>query len=158
MAGVAGRSGRRPKPAEKKLLAGNPGKRAINVEAPDFSEVTNIDCPEWIDGYGRDLWLTIAPQLCKERILQGTDIQNLEVYCNAYNQFRMAQKCIRDHGVTVEGAQGGMVKNPAATALKEAVSVMATYGGMLGLDPSSRQRLIGPKGKKQNNPFAALGI
>ena len=158
MAGVAGRSGRKPKPSAQKLLAGNPGKRAINKDEPDFGEVTDIDCPEWITGFGRDLWLTLAPQLCKQRILQGTDIQNLEIYCNAYDQFRMAQEEIKRHGVTVLGAQGGTVKNPAATALKEAVSMMATYGGMLGLDPSSRQRLIGPKGKKNNNPFAELGI
>lgn len=156
MAGVPGRSGRRPKPAEQKLLAGNPGKREINTDAPDFGAVTNIDCPDWIMGHGRDLWETLAPQLCREGVLQGTDIQNLEIYCNAYDQFRMAQQEIRDNGVTVMGASGSLVKNPAATALKEAVSVMATYGSMLGLDPSSRQRLIGAAKKKTDNPFAAL--
>lgn len=35
--------------------------------------------------------------------------------------------------------------------------MMATYGGMLGLDPSSRQRLTGGDKKKQNgNPFEGL--
>ena len=33
MAGVAGRSGRRPKPTERKKATGNPGKRALNTQA-----------------------------------------------------------------------------------------------------------------------------
>ena len=107
--------------------------------------------------FGRELWETVAPLLCRERVIEATDIQNLEVYCNAYDQFRMAQQEVKDNGVTVLGATGSPVKNPAVTALKEATAMMATYGGMLGLDPSSRQRLVGG-GKKQDagNPFAAL--
>ena len=134
MAGAAGRSGRRPKPTAKKLLAGNPGKRALNQAEPDFELVLNIDCPDWMGDNGRMLWEAVAPQLCKERILAATDIQNLEVYCSAYDQFRMAQADI-----------------------KEATAMMASYGGMLGLDPSSRQRMMGTGKKKQSdNPFAGV--
>ncbi|BDR08231.1 phage terminase small subunit P27 family [Comamonas thiooxydans] len=157
MAGAAGRSGRRPKPTAKKLLAGNPGKRALNQAEPDFELVLNIDCPDWMGDNGRMLWEAVAPQLCKERILAATDIQNLEVYCSAYDQFRMAQADIARNGVTVSGAMGGVIKNPAATALKEATAMMASYGGMLGLDPSSRQRMMGTGKKKQSdNPFAGV--
>lgn len=157
MAGAAGRSGRRPKPTAKKLLAGNPGKRALNQAEPDFELVLNIDCPDWMGDNGRMLWEAVAPQLCKERILAATDIQNLEVYCSAYDQFRMAQADIAKNGVTVSGAMGGVIKNPAATALKEATAMMASYGGMLGLDPSSRQRMMGTGKKKQSdNPFAGV--
>lgn len=156
MAGVAGRSGRRPKPTAQKQLAGNPGKRALNQNEPNFGAITNVDCPEWILGYGRDMWDLLAPQLCREQILQGTDIQNLEVYCNAYDQFRMAQEEVKARGVLVPGAQGGWVKNPAATALKEAAAMMATFGGMLGLDPASRQRLLGPKKKDGASDLADI--
>lgn len=157
MAGTAGRSGRRPKPTAKKELAGNPGKRALNKDEPDFGLVRNIDCPIWMGDDGRALWETLAPLLCRERVLEATDVQNLEVYCNAYDQFRMAQVDVKNNGVTVAGATGGVVKNPAVTALKEATAMMATYGGMLGLDPSSRQRMMGGGKKKDaGNPFAAL--
>lgn len=156
MAGVAGRSGRRPKPAAMKELAGNPGKRALNKDEPDFGLAVNIDCPVWMGEYGRQLWETVAPLLCREKVLQATDVQNLEVYCNAYEQFRLSQEDVKRNGVTVMGVNS-VVKNPAVTALKEAVATMATYGGMLGLDPSSRQRLTGGGKKKgEGNPFAAL--
>ena len=156
MAGVVGRSGRRAKPVAKKQLAGNPGKRALNTDEPDFGLVQTVDCPLWMGDFGRELWETIAPLLCSERVIEATDVQNLEVYCNAYDQFRMAQEEVRENGVTVMGANS-LVKNPAVTAVKEASAMMATYGGMLGLDPSSRQRLVGG-GKKKDacNPFAAL--
>ncbi|NGR09385.1 phage terminase small subunit P27 family [bacterium SGD-2] len=156
MAGVAGRSGRRPKPVAKKQLAGNPGKRKLNTDEPDFSLISDIDCPIWMGEYGRQLWETIVPELCKEKVLAATDVQNLEIYCSAYDQFREAQDHIARHGIVIPGAQGSPVKNPAVTAKNEAVRQMATYGGMLGLDPSSRQRLMGPKKEGDGNPFAAL--
>lgn len=34
--------------------------------------------------------------------------------------------------------------------------MMASYGGLLGLDPSSRQRLIGKKPEGNGNPFFDL--
>ena len=156
MAGTTGRSGRRPKPTAKKLLAGNPGKRALNTNEPDFGLVLTVDCPFWMGDNGRGLCETVCPLLCRERVLAATDVQNLEVYCNAYDQFRMAQEDVQRNGVTVPGATGGVVKNPAATVLKEAAAMMATYGGMLGLDPSSRQRIMGKPSEGGGNPFAEL--
>lgn len=157
MAGVPGRSGRRPKPTAKKELAGNPGKRALNKDEPDFGLVKNIDCPIWMGEFGQELWETVTPLLCSEKILEATDIQNLQVYCNAYDQFRMAQEEVRKNGITLTTEMGSIVKNPAVTAVKEATAMMATYGGMLGLDPSSRQRMTGgKKDKGAGNPFAAL--
>ena len=156
MPGVAGRSGRKPKPTARKTLAGNPGKRALNKDEPDFGIVTNILAPNWLSGHALDIWEHLSPLLCKGKVLQMTDIQNLEVYCAAYGQFRNAEEDIACNGLVVSGAQGGPVKNPAATAKNEAVKQMATYGAMLGLDPASRQRLVGPKRKGEGNPFAAL--
>lgn len=156
MAGVAGRSGRKPKPTARKVAAGNPGKRAINKDEPDFGVVTNIYAPEWLQGHGRDLWEHLAPMLCKQQVLQATDIQNLEAYCAAYGRFRAGEEDIQKEGITVVGAQGGVVKNPAATIINEALRQMSSYGSLLGLDPTSRQRLRGPQKHNKGNPFAAL--
>ncbi|MBY8029415.1 phage terminase small subunit P27 family [Vibrio fluvialis] len=156
MAGVKGRSGRPAKPTAKKLLAGNPGKRALNKDEPNFELVTNIECPEWMGEYGRALWETVVPMLCKEKVLCATDIQNLEVYCSAYDQFRVCEDNIKQLGIIVTGATGGPVKNPALTAKNEAIKQMASFGGMLGLDPSSRQRLTGGKKQEKGNKFQDL--
>lgn len=156
MSVAASRSGRRPKPVAQKLLAGNPGGRPLNVNQPDFALVNSVDCPVWMGEFGRELWQTLSPQLCKEKILAATDIQNLEAYCSAYDQFRVSEAHLAIHGVVVEGSHGGMIKNPAATAKSEALRHMATYSSMLGLDPSSRQRLVGATKSTEGNTFAGL--
>ncbi|WP_454826044.1 phage terminase small subunit P27 family [Paraburkholderia xenovorans] len=155
IARVAGR-GRKPKSVAQKQAAGNPGKRQLNTQEPDFGLVTNIEPPAWLDAEAIDMWERVAPLLCKQKILQFTDLHNLEVFCSAYGNWRRAQMDLAKNGPVVLGAQGGPVKNPAATVVKESAGQMATFGAMLGLDPSSRQRLIGPKRKGEGNPFAAL--
>jgi P27 family predicted phage terminase small subunit len=156
MPGVAGRSGRRAKPVAKKELAGNPGKRQLNKEEPDFGRVTNVDPPEYLCPHATEMWERVAPLLCKQKILQFTDLHNLEVFCSAYGSWRTAQKELIDNGPVVSGAQGGSVKNPAATVVKESASIMATFGAVLGLDPSSRQKLVGGSKGKSDNPFKSL--
>src|SRR5690554_2617567 len=144
VASVPGR-GRKPKPTAKKKLAGNPGKRALNKNEPEFTEIKNIDVPGWIEEFelASGMWKTIAPELCKERVLSITDIHNLEIFCMAYQRWRDAQTDVASYGITIVAATGSHIKNPALTAINESARQMATFGSMLGLDPSSRSRLIG---------------
>jgi P27 family predicted phage terminase small subunit len=155
IATVAGR-GRKPKPTAKKKAAGNPGKRALNNDEPDFGVITNVDVPEWITGAGRDMWQRVVPLLLEQKVLQVTDLHNVEVFCTAYGTWRAAAVDVANNGPVVAGATGGPIKNPALTALNEAAKQMVTFGSMLGLDPASRQRLTGGGNKKPNNPFVDL--
>lgn len=156
MPGVKGRSGRRPKPTAQKALAGNPGKRALNKSEPSFSEITAVDPPEWMPSLAITMWETVVPQLIEQQVLSITDLHNVEAFCVAYSNWRIAQDHVTEHGPVVAGATGGPMKNPALTAAKEAMAQMVTFGSMLGLDPSSRQRLIAGRKKPAGNPFAEL--
>jgi P27 family predicted phage terminase small subunit len=155
IATVAGR-GRKPKPTARKKAAGNPGKRALNNDEPDFGLIVDVDPPDWITGAARDMWLRVAPPLCKQKVLQVTDLHNVEAFCMAYGNWRLAAVDVANNGVVVAGATGGPIKNPALTAQAEAAKQMVTFGSMLGLDPASRSRLIGAGNKKANNPFGKL--
>lgn len=155
IATVAGR-GRKPKPTARKKAAGNPGKRAINDDEPDFGLVIDIDPPEWILGEAREMWLRVTPPLLAQKVLQVTDLHNVEGFCMAYSNWRASAVHIATHGIVMEGATGGPIKNPALTALAEAAKQMVTFGAMLGLDPASRQRLTGGGNKKTDNPFGKL--
>ncbi|MBE0148305.1 MULTISPECIES: phage terminase small subunit P27 family [Serratia] len=161
MAGAAGRSGRRPKPTARKELAGNPGKRALNKDEPVFTPLKGVAPPEWFEEEGLNLasvmWQMTTKELCGQGILCVTDLAVLERWCVAYEFWRRAVKKIAEQGNTILGATGGRVKNPELTAKKEQQSEMDSTGAMLGLDPSSRQRLIGLAGqKKSSNPFIKL--
>ena len=145
MAGTVGRSGRRPKPTARKALAGNPGKRALNKDEPVFTPIKGVEPPEWFAEEDLPLatimWQLTTKELCGQGLLCVTDLV----------------KNIARQGNTITGAMGGMVKNPELTAKKEQESEMSSTGAMLGLDPSSRQRLIGLAGqKKATNPFLKI--
>ena len=155
-AAVPGR-GRRAKPTARKLLAGNPGKRAINQLEPTFTPLMNVDCPDWLAGdeYAATLWDMLIGELCGAQVLCITDLHNLEAFCAAYSRWRKAEIEMATHGLVVEGATGGPIKNPACTVANESLRQMTSYGALLGLDPSSRSRLIGGGKKKgEATPFA----
>ncbi|WJY13616.1 phage terminase small subunit P27 family [Pectobacteriaceae bacterium CE90] len=156
MAGVAGRSGRPPKPTNRKVLAGNPGKRRLNKTEPSFTPISGVEPPSWFDDIAKTMWSMVSRELCAQQILCTTDLHNLEMFCLAYSNARAAQLHIEKNGIVMVGSMGGPIKNPSLTVLNEAMRQMATFGGILGLDPASRQRLIGPSTGKSDNPFANL--
>ncbi|MDV3226466.1 phage terminase small subunit P27 family [Salmonella enterica] len=161
MAGTAGRSGRRPKPTARKELAGTPGKRALNKEEPVFTPINGVSPPDWFNEEDMPLasvmWELTTKELCGQGLLCVTDLAVLERWCVAYEFWRRAVKNIAKEGNTITGAMGGKIKNPELTAKKEQESEMSSTGSMLGLDPSSRQRLIGLAGqKKTSNPFLKM--
>lgn len=143
MPGVKWKSGAKPKPNSKKLLSGS---KHANADAIEFELITNVDPPEWLDELASEMWKTLCPLLCKEKVLAVTDLHNLEAFCSAYSLFRLCELEIRDKGIVVVGATGGPIKNPALTAKNEALRQISSFGGSLGLDPASRGRLIGPSG------------
>ena len=143
--------GRKRKPNEQKVLSGS---KHANLNTIDFDKVTNIDPPEWMEGEALKKWLQICPELCKKKILAVTDIQNLEVYCSAYGDWHAAREEVENRGVLIGTVTGDLKKNPAVTAKTEAARVMSSYGAMLGLDPSSRGRLVGVTGSTRENEFA----
>lgn len=161
MAGTLGKSGRRPKPTARKELAGNPGKRALNKDEPVFTPLTGVDPPDWFAENDLHLavtmWEMTVKELCGQGIICLTDLAVLERWCVAYHFWRELVIAIARDGTRLKGATGGPIKNPDLTAKKEQESEMDRTGAMLGLDPGSRQRLIGLAGqKKQDNPFMRL--
>ncbi|MBD2814101.1 phage terminase small subunit P27 family [Xenorhabdus sp. Flor] len=161
MAGTAGKSGRRPKPTARKELAGNPGKRKLNRDEPSFTPLSGVSPPDWFAENGMSLavvmWELTTKELCGQGILCITDLAVLERWCVAYQFWRKLVVDINRDGTRLIGATGGPVKNPDLTAKKEQESEMDRTGAMLGLDPSSRQRLIGAAGKaKTDNPFMRM--
>ncbi len=148
---VAPGRGRKPKPNKQKLLSGS---KHANNDAVEFDLINNVDAPEWLDELGVQMWNTVCPHLCKERVLAVTDLHNLEAFCSAYSTFRLAEQSVKDLGITVQGATGGLVKNPALTAKNEALRQIATFGSMPGLDPAARGRLMSPNSGGGGNEFS----
>ena len=152
---VAGR-GRKPKPTAQKKLAGNPGKRALNHDEPQFTTVTNIDPPDWLSERAATMWKMLIPELLREKVVALTDLHNVEAFCSAYDKWRMSEEAVQLYGIVVTSAQGSPMKNPALTAANESMRQLVTFGSLLGLDPASRTRIIGGNKNTSTNEFAQL--
>ncbi|WP_131669527.1 phage terminase small subunit P27 family [Psychrobacter pygoscelis] len=148
--------GRKPKPTELKRLAGNPGKRPLNDAEPEFTLIKKVDAPEWLGELATTMWETVIPELLDAKILTVPDLHNVESFCMAYQRWRQAEEEIDRVGITIE-TEKSTIKNPAVTVANEAKKQMVQFGSLLGLDPSSRSRLMGAaKDNKPDNPFADL--
>ena len=149
-------AGRKPKPIARRVLTGNPGRRTINKAAPSYRKLVAVAVPPWLGDEAAQMWDCLVPQLCSQGVLESTDLHNVEIFCLAYARMREAERHIQAHGLTVLSAQGGITKNPACTIFNEATRQLATFGALLGLDPSSRSRIMGGRKGGQENPFTQL--
>lgn len=80
MAGVAGRSGAKRKPTALKVLAGNPGKRALPENEPDLPR-SAWSAPDYLDGDALVEWERIVPILTACKVLTDGDLQTVIAYC-----------------------------------------------------------------------------
>lgn len=154
--------GTKPKPALAVVREGNPGHRPVRESMalpPNEPEE-----PKWGRG-GLGLepevikdasyhWRLIAPALARAAGLTREMQFALEEYCIVVARIRQGERAISKEGMVVEGAQGGMVRNPWSVALNQ---YRAQYGkliGELGLSPSAATR-IPPKGgtRGDDDPF-----
>ena len=149
-ASVPGR-GRKPKPNKQKELGGS---RHHNADAVEFDTITNVEPPEWLGDIAKQMWATVCPHLCSQRVLAVTDLHNLEAFCSSYDRWRQAELETAMAGITIVDDNGRVQKNPAVTVINESMRQLATFGAMLGLDPSARGRLIGSGGTDNGNPFS----
>lgn len=155
VATVVGR-GRKPKPTALKRLQGNAGKRKLK-DIPQFGELQNVEPPEWLTPLAVKMWQTVMPELLSIKVLTIADIHNVEAFCMAYARWREAEDILTERGLVIETPMGSLIKNPAATIVAEAKKQMVQFGSLLGLDPSSRERLTGSAQQEAvANPFADL--
>lgn len=152
---VPGR-GRKPKPTAIKVRQGNPGKRKLNTNEIVSEELT-IDTPppDDLNEDGVLMWHFVLKELAPQGVVLKTDLETVANYCIAYQNRKMANRDIERYGSILE-SDSGIKRNPAYNTLKESMADMAKFGSLLGLDPSSRSRLMGNADSQVSNPFAEL--
>lgn len=149
--------GRKPKPTKLKELNGNAGKRPLNKNEPEFTTFDeNTPPPDILNEEGQLKWRELLKELIPTGVLCQTDLETLVNYCIAYQNRNDAMRAIEKYGDIIQDENGKLSRNPAFVTLNEAKKQMAQSGSLLGLDPSSRQRLIGKTDTLLHNPFAEL--
>ncbi|MCJ7854613.1 phage terminase small subunit P27 family [Pseudomonas monteilii] len=148
--------GRPPKPTALKVIQGNPGKRALNKNAPTPDALAEVpDPPAWLGAIAASIWRQVAPWLVQSKILTDTDLHNLELFAMAYQRWREAEDDVTRNGIVVMGSKQ-KIKNPACTVLNETARRISTFGAALGLDPAARARLKPGEDEDGENEFLTL--
>lgn len=127
--------GQKPKPTALKLVAGNPGKRPVNVLEPQFSACAT-DAPAWLSEGARVHWDRLAPMLSKSGVLKESDRDLLATYCETFAAYIEALRS--------GGAQMGVVQQ------------LRQLMGELGMTPSARARIVAeanPQGTSEKQRF-----
>lgn len=100
--------------------------------------------PEHFTEKSKRVWLKVAKELHNSGILYNIDIELLEQYCEAHDMYLVCIQELRDNGMTVSGAMGGVVAHPCASQMLGFQKVMLSIGANLGIGPANRTKIATP--------------
>lgn len=132
--------GRKPKPTALKLLAGNPGKRALNHAEPK-PRVILPKPPEHLSDDEKNKWKLIVRELHPLGLITTIDKDALAMYCVIFVRWTKAEKMIRDKGEIIKTAAGNIIQNPYLSIANRALEQLNKIGAEFGMTPSSRSRV-----------------
>ena len=142
--------GPRKKPAELKLLQGNPGEHRLpkrEVEIP-----AKCNPPAILAGYALKEWRRVAPMLQHLGLLKGIDREALAAYCLAVQLVRTARKRLDQDGEFIRAGNGTLIPHPALQLLQKAMDRAVKYSAEFGLSPAARAGLD-ITGKSDRDPY-----
>lgn len=153
--------GRKPKPAAKKALQGNPGRRPINKAEPKIEGTTTP--PRWLDKVAKQEWRRLAPRLTRAGLLTPADRALFASYCRAYSRLVKADRFLRRQESLVYATPSGSIKPwPQEAIANAAVETMRKVATEFGFTPSSRSRLAleteNPKSKAASFLFGETRV
>lgn len=144
--------GTRPTPTTLKILRGNPGRRPLNHDEPQFKPGLP-DKPAWFDTYASEEWDRIVSSLNGQRILTKADLGILVATCLCYEQMRETHAVIKTLGRSykVEDMSGNThhKTRPECMRFENAQREYRALLIELGFTPASRGKIkILPEPKK----------
>jgi len=136
--------GRKPKPSALKLLAGNPGKRALNKREPRPRREIPSPPAHLSDG-ARTAWGALSTRLDRLGLLTELDAFALELLCENYAEILTLRQDVTTAGryQAVTTATGDKMERarPAAAMLADAERRFRGMMSEFGLTPSARSRI-----------------
>ncbi len=145
-----GRRGPPPKPTVLKLVAGNPGKRALNRAEP-VPPAGEPEAPDFLDADARAVWDRLVPRLAKIGLARTIDGLALGRYCSLFVLWRRAVDFVRANGSTypVRGEASGTAPGrilyfrefPQASELRKLHMQLLAVEREFGLTPAARTRI-----------------
>ncbi len=152
-------AGRRPKPTVLKLVAGNPGKRAVNKKEPKPKRVLP-SCPKYLAGDAKVAWGRLTVLLDRMGVLTEADTLALERLCECYSEILDCRELIardgRTYTTTTMSGDALIKANPAVAMLGDADRRFKSYLVEFGLSPAARSKVQGANSEEtgKEDPLA----
>lgn len=156
-----GKRGPKPLPTKIHILNGNPGKRPLNENEPQF-DPADLRPPTGMTRLARKKWKQMAPMLLERGLLTQADRDMLHNYCLAYERWTEAESVLSSEGTTFENVDdNGNVKimqRPEVNISKTYQQQMYRIAAEFGLSPSSRSKVKAEpvKTKRYTDPMDEL--
>ena len=147
--------GRPRKPTALKLLAGNPGKRALNAREPKPSS-TLEDPPEWLSGDAVEFWRSTGGALLRSGVVTEIDHGALAVLSQCWANIQEARALVAKYGDTTTKPTGTLTISPYKRMEREAYQDFMRFSVEFGMTPASRSRVVSAKVAELEDPFSEL--
>lgn len=132
--------GPKPKPTKIKKLAGNPGKRKLNLHEARIPRALP-DCPKHLVAEARREWKRMAQLLFDAGLLTSADRAALAAYCQAYGRWVKAEQELTKHGSVTLTIHGTLKQSPYVVVARDAMEELRKFAVEFGMTPSSRSKV-----------------
>lgn len=152
--------GRKRKPTELKLMAGNPGGHASTRLNPNEPK-PETGAPEplvWLTPEGLDHYRALTDKLLKVRVLTVNDGPALSGLAQSIADYEQATRELALSGKVIKGDKGQSIRSPWTVIQKQAFDQMQRGFTDFGLTPAARARIVAaPKGDDKDESEALFG-
>lgn len=147
--------GRRPKPTNLKVLAGNPGKRKLNKLEPSFVKEEQNNIPEELLNKENSIalkeWKRIAPELLEANVLTKIDRTAIVAYCMCYQRWIQAEEAIKIDGLVSYSEKSRTIyQSPYVSISNQALIQMRAFMAEFGMTPATRGKIQAPRNTEEN--------
>lgn len=149
--------GPKPKPTHLKILAGNPGKRALPKNEPKpVGELS--EPPPWFTESQKEGW-NYAIKNAPPGLLKNLDRSVLSVWVVSEDLHRQASEKIAAFGMITKSPDKGVpMQNPFLPILNKQAQIMLKAAGDLGFTPAGRTRIaVGDGGESEEEEKRFFG-
>jgi P27 family predicted phage terminase small subunit len=151
-----GLRGPAPKPTAIKQAEGNPGKRRLNSNEPEF-EATIPKVPSHIDKEAKKEWRRIAPMLLRNHVLTEADYMALANLCQAWATLKRLQSLLNDApSLLVKTPAGYVQQTPLFSMIGKQMALVNRLCQEFGLTPSSRTRVKTEPGRSEEQDLMEI--
>ncbi|PEL80046.1 phage terminase small subunit P27 family [Bacillus wiedmannii] len=151
--------GRKAKPIHLHLLEGNANRltkeeieQRLAAEKKLQAKKDKVKPPTWLDSIAKKEFKRIAGELLDLDVITNIDVNALARYCDAYSDYVVATKIVREEGLMVEytnkAAETNKVAHPLLAKKKQFHEQMKSLEVEFGLTPSARAKIVIPSVKK----------